>query len=440
MPDINITVTDKRPVCTAGTTIVCDNSDYIVHWDLDAEWSAYDTKTMRVIYMDSTYADTVFTGDSVALPPVPVPGCVQIGLYAGDIHTSRMALLRALLSVRSASGAPANPTPDVYDQLMERMAQIENPDWDQNDPTAKDYIKNRTHYVSTEQKVIVPKQTFTGKQQMVPAGQIFLGQLEGVDNTLVHYMIDNSVSLNVLYDGIEYTTKSSTEVMPFGMVVGFGNRDLGTGSGDTGTPFSVSIFPGDAESQCIIACLVDGEHTIEVTGKNFVHTIDTKYLPLKIKSPPHQIVFQKDFGVDVDDNSQIKVSAMDEPLDSPRENVFYNKRDNQLFVKGSYAKLVDTAEGAYKINSQLETQTIKGVFDKVPYGLIKLFVIDTVDYRGYSILFSVKPYGTVIDNHVIHNCIQNLAWINGHLFAFSIRDMIYAGNLKNGDMEVKRIL
>lgn len=440
MPDINITVTDKRPVCTAGTTIVCDNSDYIVHWDLDEEWSAYDTKTMRVIYMDSTYTDTVFTGDSVALPPVPVPGVVQIGLYAGDIHTSRMALLRALSSVRSASGAPTNPTPDVYDQLMERMAQLENPDWNQNDPTAKDYVKNRTHYVSTEQKVIVPKQTFTGKQQMVPAGQIFVGQLEGVDNTLVQYMIDNSVSLNVLYDGIEYTTESSTEVMPFGMVVGFGNGGLGTGSGDTGTPFSVTIFPGDAESQCIIACLVDGEHTIEVTGKNFVHTIDTKYLPLKIKSPPHQIVFQKDYGVDVDDNSQIKVSAMDEPLDSPREKVFYNKRDNQLFVKGSYAKFGDTAEGAYKINSQLETQTIKGVFDKVPYGLIELFVIDTVDYRGYSILFSVTPYGTVIDNHVIHNCIQNLAWINGHLFAFSIRDMIYAGNLKNGDMEVKRIL
>lgn len=35
MPDISITVTDKRPVCTAGTTVVCDNSDYIVHWDLD---------------------------------------------------------------------------------------------------------------------------------------------------------------------------------------------------------------------------------------------------------------------------------------------------------------------------------------------------------------------------------------------------------------------
>ena len=140
MPDISITVTDKRPVCTAGTTVVCDNSDYIVHWDLDAEWSAYDTKTMRVIYMDSTYADIVFAGDSVALPPVPVPGCVQIGLYAGDVHTSRMALLRALSSVRSASGAPANPTPDVYDQLMELIKGLGGVDPDDIAKAVADYL------------------------------------------------------------------------------------------------------------------------------------------------------------------------------------------------------------------------------------------------------------------------------------------------------------
>lgn len=140
MPDISITVTDKRPVCTAGTTVVCDNSDYIVHWDLDAEWSAYDSKTMRVIYMDGTYTDTVFTGASVDLPPVPVPGCVQIGLYAGDIHTSRMALLRALSSVRSASGAPANPTPDVYDQLMELIKGLGGVDPDDIAKAVADYL------------------------------------------------------------------------------------------------------------------------------------------------------------------------------------------------------------------------------------------------------------------------------------------------------------
>lgn len=118
MPDINITVAHKVAVSDTQS-IVCDNSDYTVRWTLDEEWSAYDTKTMRTIYMDGTYTDKVFSGDTIALPVCTVPGVVQIGLFAGDIRTSRVAILRALPSVRSAAGAPADPTPDVYDQLMD---------------------------------------------------------------------------------------------------------------------------------------------------------------------------------------------------------------------------------------------------------------------------------------------------------------------------------
>lgn len=118
MPDINITVAHKVAVSDTQS-IVCDNSDYMVHWTLDDEWSAYDTKTMRTIYMDGTYTDKVFSGDTIALPVCTVPGAVQIGLFAGNLRTSRVAILRALPSVRSAAGAPADPTPDVYDQLME---------------------------------------------------------------------------------------------------------------------------------------------------------------------------------------------------------------------------------------------------------------------------------------------------------------------------------
>lgn len=146
MPDINITVAHKVAVSDTQS-IVCDNSDYTVHWTLDDEWSAYDTKTMRTIYMDGTFTDKVFSGAEVALPVCTVPGVVQIGLFAGDIRTSRVAILRALPSVRSAAGAPADPPESVYDQLMERVAQLETPDWAQNDPTAKDYVKNRTHWV-----------------------------------------------------------------------------------------------------------------------------------------------------------------------------------------------------------------------------------------------------------------------------------------------------
>lgn len=118
MPDINITVAHKVAVSDTQS-IVCDNSDYMVHWTLDEDWSAYETKTMRTIYMDGTYTDKVFAGDTTELPVCTVPGAVQIGLFAGDIRTSRVAILRALPSVRSAAGAPEDPPKNVYDQLME---------------------------------------------------------------------------------------------------------------------------------------------------------------------------------------------------------------------------------------------------------------------------------------------------------------------------------
>ena len=40
--------------------MICGNSDYTVAWDLDQEWTPYDTKTMRVNLADGTYQDVVF--------------------------------------------------------------------------------------------------------------------------------------------------------------------------------------------------------------------------------------------------------------------------------------------------------------------------------------------------------------------------------------------
>lgn len=139
MPDINITVAHKAAVSDTQS-IVCDNSDYTVHWTLDDEWSAYDTKTMRTIYMDGTFKDTVFGGDVIALPVCTVPGAVQIGLFAGNLRTSRVAILRALPSVRSGAGAPADPTPDVYDQLMEIIKGLGGTDPDDIAKVVADYL------------------------------------------------------------------------------------------------------------------------------------------------------------------------------------------------------------------------------------------------------------------------------------------------------------
>ena len=42
MPDINISVKNKIAVQTNKTEYICDNSDFIIKFNFDAEWDAYD--------------------------------------------------------------------------------------------------------------------------------------------------------------------------------------------------------------------------------------------------------------------------------------------------------------------------------------------------------------------------------------------------------------
>lgn len=122
MPEIKIKIRDKR---SGGTgTVICGNSDYTVAWDLDQEWEPYSAKTMRVNLADGTYQDVVFTGNTAALPVLSTPGWASVGLYAGDLHTSRAADLRVLPSVTTPGGAPADPAEDVYAQITEKLNQL----------------------------------------------------------------------------------------------------------------------------------------------------------------------------------------------------------------------------------------------------------------------------------------------------------------------------
>ena len=122
MPEINIKVRDK---CAEGEgVVICNNSDYTVVWDLDSEWEPYSTRTMRVNLADGTYQDVVFTGGIATLPVLTASGWVSVGLYAGDLHTSRAARLLALSSVLTPGGSPAAPAEDVYAQIMAKLNEL----------------------------------------------------------------------------------------------------------------------------------------------------------------------------------------------------------------------------------------------------------------------------------------------------------------------------
>lgn len=119
---IVIKVTDKVPELVSGPDyVVCDNSDYTVVWQLDEEWAQFEHRTMQVNYKDGTYERVLFTGDSCALPALPVPGPVHVGLFAGDVHTTRPARLLAVRSATTDSGEERDPTPDGYAQAIKAL-------------------------------------------------------------------------------------------------------------------------------------------------------------------------------------------------------------------------------------------------------------------------------------------------------------------------------
>lgn len=119
---IVIKVTDKVPELVSGPQyVVCDNSDYTVVWQLDEEWAQFEHRTMQVNYKDGTYERVLFTGDSCALPALSVPGPVHVGLFAGDIHTTRPARLLAVRSATTDSGEERDPTPDGYAQAIKAL-------------------------------------------------------------------------------------------------------------------------------------------------------------------------------------------------------------------------------------------------------------------------------------------------------------------------------
>ena len=124
MPEINITVMGK--VASSDTrSIVNGNSDYVVKWTLDSEWSDFDTKTMRVRHYDGTVIDCIFTGCSCSLPIITETCMIEIGLFAGNLITSTPATISCTRCIMDDEGPVKDPMPDVYAQIMERLDSLE---------------------------------------------------------------------------------------------------------------------------------------------------------------------------------------------------------------------------------------------------------------------------------------------------------------------------
>lgn len=145
---INITVRNKVAVNPAQDRYVCGNSDYIVRFDFDAEWDAFETKTARFVKEDGSYVDQLFSGNDCPVPVISDTYKLQVGVYAGNLSTTTAAYVPCKKSILCGGGVPADPAQDVYAQIMAKLNSLSTAqaDWAQNNVAAADYVHNRTHY------------------------------------------------------------------------------------------------------------------------------------------------------------------------------------------------------------------------------------------------------------------------------------------------------
>ena len=115
---IEISVKDRIAWQTNRTEYICDNNGFEVNFDFDSEWEGVEPKTARFTHGEN-YTDVVFMGNRCPVPVITDATKMQVGVFAGNLQTTTPVTIICKNSILCGDGVPADPTPDVYTQIME---------------------------------------------------------------------------------------------------------------------------------------------------------------------------------------------------------------------------------------------------------------------------------------------------------------------------------
>lgn len=101
--------------------IVGDNP-YVAHFNFDNEWAGKE-KTAKFIN-GNIHVDMFLENDTCNFPPeVLSSGLIKVGVFSvGIVSTEARVPINA--SILEQGGVPADPTPNVYEQLLKAIAEI----------------------------------------------------------------------------------------------------------------------------------------------------------------------------------------------------------------------------------------------------------------------------------------------------------------------------
>ena len=153
----------------------------------------------------------------------------------------------------------------VVNVNKEGLLYFVQPDWNQNDETAADYVKNRPFYTETVETVLVEESTVAFAAD---DSGIYVGNLESTFSATV------GETYKVSWDGTVY--ESTCVDFSGGTIIG--NLSLMGAGSDTGEPFVMMVEDGQGIE--IYAADTSASHTLSISGfAQEVVKIDEKYLP-----------------------------------------------------------------------------------------------------------------------------------------------------------------
>lgn len=140
---IHIAVRDRVPTITEGEEVISFNSDYVAEFDFDEEWEST-VKTVYFVCEDGSNQPVVMSGNSCDVPMMAgehrrIFVGVQEGtsVKPGKLKTTRPCCLKVKDSIADYLGEQIpDPSPSVYEQIMELLENLTTPTWDavQNKP------------------------------------------------------------------------------------------------------------------------------------------------------------------------------------------------------------------------------------------------------------------------------------------------------------------
>jgi hypothetical protein len=141
-------------------------------------------------------------------------------------------------------------------------------DWNQNDPTADDYIKNRPFYSEgVKETTLVPETSFDFDRNNQISNPFRISLVAGHTYTVVFD--------DVTYKTVAKETYAHESFIGNSSILGWNDNV------DTGEPFFIDVWTGDGTPEVTFAVNDYGIHTISILGQTeIIHKLDKKFIDM----------------------------------------------------------------------------------------------------------------------------------------------------------------